>query len=131
VADDFRVTVEGHRELRKAIRQVGDKELTKGLKEAHKETASIVVPPARQEAPVRSGRLSASIKPSSTVKGAVVRAGTAKGVPYAAPVHFGWPKRDIRANKFLFGAAGKTRDTYRAVFEERIAELVRRFINSD
>lgn len=131
MARDFQIGVEGHRELRKAVRQLGDKEVTAELKEAHKETAAVVVPPARRDAPVRSGRLSASIKPSSTVSGAIVRAGTAKGVPYAGAIHFGWPKRGIEPNEFLFRAAGKTSDTYRAIFEERISALVRRFMHTD
>jgi hypothetical protein len=128
---DFQVSVDGYHEFRRSVRQLQDKELTKGLKEAHKQTAAVVVRPARSEAPVRSGRLSASVKPSSTVKGAVVRAGSGKTALYAGPIHFGWPKRGIKPNRFLFRAAHEKTDEYTEIFRKLITDLVRKFLSTN
>lgn len=128
----FQVRVDGHQELRKAIRTAKDKDLAKGLRQAHKETASIVVPPARGIAPKRSGALAASVAPSSSLKGAVVRAGSGRGRTkfYAGPIHFGWPARGIKAVPFLFKAAYEKREEYGERFRELISALVRKRIGS-
>ncbi|MCP3800198.1 hypothetical protein NLX83_13110 [Allokutzneria sp. A3M-2-11 16] len=126
----FQVRIDGHKDLRTAIRKTQSKDIAKGLREAHKATAAVVVPPARRDAPRRSGALSASVKPSSSVKGAIVRAGSAR-VRYAGPIHFGWPARGIEPRFFLFDAAGETKDAYSAVFRERMNALVHKNINSN
>jgi len=128
----FQVRVEGHAELRKAIRTAKDKDTAKGLREAHKETAAIVVPPARSLTPQVSGALASSVAPSSSLKGAVVRAGSGRGRSkhYAGPVHFGWPRRGIKAVPFLFKAAYERREQYAARFRELMSALVGKRIGS-
>ncbi|MEU5693865.1 hypothetical protein [Actinosynnema sp. NPDC020468] len=128
----FQVRVEGHKELRKAIRDTKDKGLARGLRQAHKETAALVVPPARADAPKQSGSLAASVAPSSSVNGAVVRAGSAKGRTkfYAGPIHFGWPRRGIKPHAFLFRAAYAMREQYATRFRELISALMRDNIES-
>lgn len=132
VAVEFQVKVEGHKELRKAINTAKDKDTAKGLRQAHKETASIVVPPAKTLTPKLSGSLSASVAPSSSIKGAVVRAGSGRGRTkfYAGPIHFGWPRRGIRAVPFLFKAAYQKREEYARRFQELISALVGKRIGS-
>ncbi|MEO6089280.1 MAG: hypothetical protein ABIQ18_39825 [Umezawaea sp.] len=127
----FQVRVEGHKELRRSINQAKNKGLAKELREAHKQTANVVVPPARSLAPHLSGKLSASIKPSSSVKGAVVRAGSGNSANYAGPIHFGWPKRGIKPQPFLFRAAYARREEYAALFQELMSALVRRHVDTD
>jgi hypothetical protein len=133
VALKFQVLVEGHKELRKAIRDARDKELAKGLRLAHKQTAALVVPPARSLAPVRSGALASTITPSSSLTGAVVRAGSSKGRTkyYAGPIHFGWPKRGISPHPFLFRAAFDRREQYAALFQELLSRLIADKVNTD
>ncbi|MFD8496204.1 hypothetical protein [Amycolatopsis sp. NPDC059657] len=130
MARDFEVKVEGLKELRTAIRRAKDDDLRKELAQAHKDTADVVARPASAAAPHRSGRLARTVKPSASVKGAIVRAGRGASVPYAGPIHFGWRKRHIRANPFLFRTAGKKRDEYTEVFRDRITRLVRRALGS-
>lgn len=130
MARDFEVRVDGLKELRSAIRRTKDDDLRKGLAQAHKDTADVVAKPASRAAPHRTGRLARTVKPSASVKGAIVRAGRGKSVPYAGPIHFGWPKRHIRARPFLFHTAGQKQDEYTAVFRDRITALVRRALGS-
>ena len=107
--------VTGAKELRKAIRQIEDAAAKKGmqadLKGAYRTAARVVEVSAKQEAPRRSGRLAGSIKAKGTLAGASVVAGGLKAVPYAGPIHYGWPSRPnkskgwrggpIKANKFM------------------------------
>lgn len=128
--DQFDVQVTGLRELRAAIRRTENTELSKGLKEVHKETANVVARPARADAPVVSGRLARSVKPSASARGAIVRAGSGKSAEYAGPIHFGWRKRRIVAQPFIFDAAGRKHDEYSDLFFERMSALVRRFVGT-
>lgn len=120
----FVVKVTGAKELRKAIRQIEDAAAKKGmqadLKGAYRTAARVVEVSAKQEAPRRSGRLAGSVKAKGTTTGASVVAGGLKAVPYAGPVHYGWPSRPnkakgwrggpIKANKFLTRAAAQSID---------------------
>ena len=77
------------------------------LKDAHTRAAQIVATYAAQIAPRRSGRLAGSIRTAKQVKRARVVAGRAS-VPYAAPIHWGWPSRNIAAQPFMSDAAQAT-----------------------
>lgn len=82
------IQIEGAKEIAKLLRKIGDKDLQKQLRHAHKLTAEVVAARARQKTPVRSGGLRRSVRAGATQKWAVVRAG-GKAVPYAAAVHWG------------------------------------------
>lgn len=115
----FVVKVTGAKEIRKAIKKIEDAAEKKGmqadLKNAYRTAAQAVEGRARSEAPRRSGRLAGSIKAKGTLQGASIVAGGLKAVPYAGPIHYGWPSRPnkakgwrggpIKANKFLTRAA--------------------------
>lgn len=95
------VEVAGATELARAFRRAGDREVPKAIRRAHKATAEQVVPFAESEAPRRTGRLAASIGARATQKVGRVKAGSAVRVPYAGPIHYGWPRRNIAPNPFL------------------------------
>jgi hypothetical protein len=59
---------------------------------------------ARSLAPSRTGALRTSIVAARTNKGA--RLQTRKPLVYAAPIHWGWPSRNIRPNVFMLKAIG-------------------------
>ncbi|MBM7770628.1 hypothetical protein JOD54_000832 [Actinokineospora baliensis] len=130
MGDHVRVEVTGLRELRREIRAVRDKELTRELKGVYRDTAAIVATPAQADAPRRSGRLARSVTPAPSTTAAVVRAGRRGSVPYAGAIHFGWRRRRIPPNPFLFRAAGREHPRYAAVFRERITALIRRHLDS-
>ncbi|MBM7770898.1 HK97 gp10 family phage protein [Actinokineospora baliensis] len=127
----FQVGVQGHKQLIAAFRRLRDSTITKELKAVHKDTAAVVVPAARSDAPRRSGALSASVAPSTNQKAAIVRAGRGRSALYAAVIHFGWPKRGIRPRRFLFTAAAEKSTEYRDLFRARMTALIDRAIGSD
>ena len=119
----------GYRELKRDLRRMGD-EAVADLKRVNKEAADMVADTARPEIPVRSGRLKGTLRTTGTMRGGVVRMGR-KAVPYAGPIHFGWPNRPapargwrggpIAPNPFLYEAmdkrVGDVMDTYMAYLE--------------
>lgn len=114
--------LEGGRNLRRTLREAGS-DLTE-LKAANAQAASIVAGRAQSWAPVASGRLAATVRSSGTKTAGIVRAGnnrkSASGVPYAAPIHWGWKARNIRANPFMSYSAQSTEPTWLALYESLV-----------
>jgi hypothetical protein len=90
----------GMRELRKNLSMLDDD--FEDLKELHLDLAKMVADRAEALAPVRTGGLKETIRASGTKTAGRVRAGF-KRVPYAGPVHFGWPTRPNDAKGWLGG----------------------------
>ena len=121
--------IEGGRELRRKLRQVGD-DMT-DLKELHKRLADDVAGTAKTKVPVRSGRLQRSIRGSGTKTAARVRAGNNRqsgptAVPYAPIVHFGWATRGIKPQPFLYEALDDRRQEVVDRYNAEVRRIVRR-----
>jgi hypothetical protein len=89
--------------------------------------ARIVLSAAQAMAPRVTGRLAGSGKASRARRRASITFGNA-GVPYAGPIHWGWPRRNIGAQPFASNAAQATEPVWVAayVFElQRTADKVR------
>lgn len=99
------LAVVGARQLRASLRRAGDD--LESMKATHGSIAQVVAQAATARVPVRSGRLAADIRSAGTKTSAIVRAGR-KTVPYAGPIHWGWPARGIRPQPFLTDAAKAT-----------------------
>lgn len=99
------IKVEGLARLARTMKRAGQ-DVTE-LKDAHTRAADTVAARARELAPRRSGNLANSIRSAKQAGRARVMAGNAK-VPYAAPIHWGWPSRRIGAQPFLSLAAQDT-----------------------
>lgn len=135
-SDPIGIEVEGARELRRHLARIKNKELNKQLKTANKEAAEPVADKAKQLAPVRSGRLARSIKSAATLREGRVKAGSAARVPYAGPIHFGWPSRPnpargwrggpIRPQPFIYHALDRRREQVRQAYEEAMDRLARK-----
>ena len=97
------VQIEGLKDLQKALRIAGSKDLKKELRQAQKSSAEIVSRRAKVLAPHVSGKLAGSIRAGASMRSGYVKAGS-KRVPYAGPIHFGWKRRNIAPNPFLFEA---------------------------
>lgn len=96
------------------------------LKDATQRAGAIVLAAATGRAPRRSGALAGSGRASRTARRAIVRFGSAR-VPYAGPIHWGWPRRHIAAQPFGIDAARATEPLWLAGFArdlERIATQV-------
>lgn len=114
--------IEGARQLRRTLREAGS-DLT-DLKAANAQAASIVSSRAKSWAPTRTGRLQSSVRSSGTKTAGIVRAGNNRksksGVPYAAPIHWGWKARNIRANPFLSYSAQATEANWIRLYEQMV-----------
>lgn len=115
------IRVEGLNMLVRTMRKAG-KDLD-DLKDAHAKAGAIVANYAADIAPRRSGKLAGSIRAAKQVRRARVQAGRAS-VPYAAPIHWGWPRRGIEANPFLSHAAQATEPTWRPAYERAVQEAL-------
>ena len=96
------VRIDGLRELNRSLKRVST-EYPKEQRSIHKKVAEPVARTAEVRAPRRSGNLAASIRPQGTQREGRVAAGK-KAVPYAGPIHYGWPARNIKAQTFLTDA---------------------------
>lgn len=117
------VKVEGARELRATMKKAGDD--LADLKAANAAAAGIVAPAAAGRAPVRTGRLAATVRPAGTKTAAIVRAGRA-AVPYAGPIEFGWPGHNIEAQPFITTAAHDTEPEWTEVYWTAINRIINR-----
>lgn len=115
------VEVEGARKLRatlaKAGRDLGD------LKAAHADAGRIAETGARGRVPRLTGTLAGTIRSSGTKTAAIIRAGRS-AVPYAGPIHWGWPGHNILANPFLTDGAQDTEHQWVDVYERAIDEAL-------
>lgn len=117
------VKVTGAKELRKALKHMGDD--LSDLTALHRELAEMVASAARQRAPRRSGALAGSIKGKGSTSRASVTAGS-RTVPYAGPIHFGWPARNIAPQPFLYDALDSRKREVVSRYEDRVGDLVKR-----
>jgi hypothetical protein len=147
------VRVVGLKQFQKELRALGD-DAVDDLKKAHAAAAKIVENAARPKVPVSSGSTSvvsgtrywtpgpsnsgafrSTLRSSGQHRGGYVRAGK-KLVPYAGPVHFGWPNRPdpakgwrggpIRPNPFLYDALDERREEVAEAFAGYIDDIRRK-----
>lgn len=121
-------SVEGLRELRKTLKAAGVD--IRELKPVNREAAEIAMDRAIQEAPEDSGKLKATLRVGATNQAGIIRAGNNRkaGVPYAGPIHWGWPGRGIEANPFMAKAARVTENRWQQLYErftEKVISKVR------
>lgn len=108
------ISVSGLSRLRRDLRKAGDD--MGDLKEANARAASIVAAEAARRAPRKTGRLASSVRGNRAASRASVSAGRA-AVPYAGPIHYGWPARGIEANPFVTDAAQATEPIWIPAYE--------------
>ena len=117
------VRVVNARELRAALKRAGD-DLDE-MKDSHARVSAFVADEAEARAPRRSGRLAASVRGSRQVRRARVSAGGA-AVPWAGPIHWGWPDRNIEAQPFIADAAHDTEPRWLPTYLEEVEAIVDR-----
>lgn len=120
-----RLEIEGLREALRDIRRLGD-DARDDMKDTHRKAGEIVASVARGIAPVRTGRLASTIISAPTQRQGRVRVGRGQSIPYAGPIHFGWPARRITPQPFIYDALDQRADEVRRVYENRIGELITR-----
>jgi hypothetical protein len=87
------------------------------LKAANQKAGNIVAARARGDAPRKSGALAGNVRSARQARRARIMAGSSR-VPYAGPIHWGWPARHISSQPFIAEAAQRSEsewaDAYRA-----------------
>ena len=78
----------------------------------------------KARAPKQSGALAKSVRQSKRQNAVYIYAGK-KAVPYAGPVHWGWPKRNITANPWLVKMAGDLEPYMREQLQRELRQLAR------
>lgn len=133
MARDIAVGIEGLKELRRDIRELGDKELGRGLKVANKGGAQLVVAAALPNVPVgRTAALKRTVRALASQATGRAVAGGAR-VPYAAAVHWGTGPREgmrgphnIARRPFLLDAAERLRGRIEEEYLEEFDRLLDR-----
>jgi hypothetical protein len=115
------VRVEGARELRSTLKRAGEN--LNDLKAAHSEAAQLVTAASRPRSPRRTGALAGTVRGSGTTTAAVIRAGGAR-VPYAGPIHFGWPGHNIEAHPFISEAAESTEPAWTRLYVNEVEKIL-------
>lgn len=117
------VQVDGLRQTVRALEQAGAS--LNDLKDVMAGIAAEARDLAAGFAPVRSGKLRASIRGNRAKGKAVVNAGSAR-VRYAGPINYGWPKRGIRPNGFLQRVDPIMKTRAPELLEKGIAEILQK-----
>lgn len=124
-ANGAAVEVHGARELRRSLRKAGAD--MKQMREVNKAAGEIVGRASHQRAPVstlgKKQHLRDTIRVFATQTRARIRLG-AKAVPYAAPIHWGWPKRGIKANPWVSEAAQNTEPAWLRLYEHHVNKIL-------
>jgi len=118
-----RMEIDGLREVQRDLRNLAE-DTREDMKETHRKAGEIVAAAAKPLAPVRTGALSATIASSPTKYQGRVRIGRGASVPYAGPIHFGWPARRIAPQPFVYEALDGRREEVKQAYEKRIGELI-------
>jgi phage gpG-like protein len=87
---------------------------------AYRKTAAAIAQAGAARAPHLTGALAASLTPYSSDHRASVRS----GLPYAGPVHWGWPGHNIAPNPFLLEAARAVESAWVGDWSDAIQELI-------
>lgn len=115
------IEVEGAAQLRRTLKAAGDD--LGDLKAAHRAAAAVVAGAAARAAPKRTGRLAGNIRPAGTKTAAIIRSGSA-AVPYANPIHWGWPAHNIAAALYISGPAKQTESTWVALYQTEVKRII-------
>jgi hypothetical protein len=118
---DETVQIEGLSALVRALKQA-EADLD-DLKNANQAAGRIVLDAARPAAPHRTGTLAASGRANRAAKKANVLFGSAR-VPWANPIHWGWPAHHIAAQPFVTTAAAQTQPEWLGAYERDVQAVL-------
>jgi len=117
------IEVKGIKELNRTLLDLGSD--LSDLKDANEALSKIVANRAAALVPVRKGTLKGTIKSVRSPKKVQIAAGSSS-VPYAPIIEFGWAKRNIRPQSYLYRAANELRDEIKTRFANNISDLIKK-----
>lgn len=115
------VAVEGLDNLLRTMRRMSAD--LSDMKDANATVSAFVAGAAASRAPRRSGQLAGTVRGTRQLRRARISAGRAS-VPYAGPIHWGWPAHHIRANPFVTEAAQSTETAWVAIYARAVQDAV-------
>ena len=123
------IKIEGLSKVQRDLRKLSTDALDLNKEEflaTNKKVAEIIIGESKKYVPVLTGALAAAIRNASTKKSAKVRAGNV-AVPYAGPIHFGWPSRAIKPNPFFYDAIDNRRNEVAQNYASLIDALTKKY----
>ena len=120
---DGGLRITGLTQVVRALKEIGLE--VDDLKDAFAAIAKEAADRAASHAPKVSGRLAGNIRGNRAQSKAVVIAGRSS-VPYAGPINYGWPARNIPANPFMQRADEEMRDRSVELLEDGINTAIRK-----
>lgn len=120
MAEGVEVKVDGLRRLQRELRAAGAS--LDDLKTANAKAGKIVADEGGRRAPKRGGALAGSGRPGRAAGRATVVFGSA-AVPYAGPIHWGWPARNIAPHPFVVDAAEATRPEWLDAYADDLQHI--------
>jgi hypothetical protein len=120
-AGAYRVSVIGERETAARFKALGLR--ARDLSHAFAEIAGDVRNDARGLSPKVTGRLAADVRPGAAKTKATVYVGRAS-LPYAGPINYGWPRRNIAASRFMNRAADDKADDAAETINREMRRLI-------
>jgi phage gpG-like protein len=113
-----RVEVQGDTRLRATLALAAHR--VQDMSEPGKAAGRVLVGSARAGAPVRTGRLAASVHADTSDTETVV----ASDLVYAPVIHFGWHRHHISPNPFLYRALDNTEPVVVAAYQARVRTVL-------
>ena len=122
------VKVEGLSKVRRSLKNLSDDVDYRAMEflPVNKSIADAVAGDAKSYVPFLTGTLAGTIRSAATKTSARVKAGY-KAVPYAGPIHFGWPARFIKPQPFFYDAIDKRRGEIQERYDDMVKKLIKKY----
>ena len=122
------VKIEGLSKVRRNLKNLSDDVDYRAMEflPVNKSIADAVAGDAKSYVPFLTGTLAGTIRSAATKTSARVRAGY-KAVPYAGPIHFGWPARFIKPQPFFYDAIDKRRGEIQERYDDMVKKLIKKY----
>lgn len=112
------VKVQGLETLLGTMQKAG--EALQDMDSAHSRAAAVIASAAAAAAPRRTGRLASSVRAGRAAGKGLVEV----NAPYAGPIEWGWPSRNIDATHFAMNAARATEPQWVHFYEDAVSKAI-------
>ena len=121
------IRIKGLRELQRELRSLSGGRFRRELSKTNRDYVQRnLAPEVAAAAPHRTGTLAASVRGLGRATAARLAVGSEVRVPYAGPINFGWPARNIAPQEFIYSTIGRDTDDLLDRYEEALRDLLRR-----
>jgi hypothetical protein len=119
------VKVEGLNDTKRKLKKLGkDVDYGDQFLAVNKTLAEAVAGDSKNYVPVLTGALQGTIRAAASKTSGRVKVGY-KAVPYAGPIHFGWPARFIKPQPFIYDAIDRRRNEIKDRYDQLVKKLIR------